>query len=194
MSCLFKLKYFAFSLSRCVAIHGSHNVDVVNNFAYDHYGHCFFLEDGGEKHNLFQGNLGIGTRKGNLNPSDQQPTTFWITSPLTKMIDNVAGGSDFHTGVGIWYIFPDRVLDPSAQFGLMAPKEAKHTPILEFRNNVAHSNGKAGLAFFRRLGANHEIIGCSTYTPKVQPRKRASDLMPIVLNGGGHTDTHGSGM
>ena len=49
-------------LSRCVTVHGSHNVDVSDNVAYDHYGHCFFLEDGGEMGNKFDHNLGLGTK------------------------------------------------------------------------------------------------------------------------------------
>ena len=103
-----------------MTLHGSHDVDVLDNVAYDHYGHCFFLEDGGEKGNVFIGNLGIGTRKGLLTPSDNEPSTFWITSPKTTLIDNVAGGSDGWMGVGIWYLFPDQPVGPSFGLGLFA--------------------------------------------------------------------------
>ena len=63
---------FSKSSSRCVTIHGSHEVHVKNNVAHDTYGHCFFLEDGGEKNNVFEGNLGLTTRRGFLTLGDDQ--------------------------------------------------------------------------------------------------------------------------
>ena len=66
---------------------------VENNVAFDHYGHCYFEEDGGEKGTIIKGNLGLGTRKGRLTESDDEPTTFWITSPLTTLENNAAAGS-----------------------------------------------------------------------------------------------------
>ena len=36
------------SNQRCVVIHGTHNATVVENIAYDTFGHCFMTEDGGE--------------------------------------------------------------------------------------------------------------------------------------------------
>ena len=78
---------------------------------------------------------------GVLNPSDEEPTTFWITSPLTILTENAAAGADTKTGVGIWYLFPDAPVGPST--GLFFDyREAKNTPIGECSNNVAHSNGK----------------------------------------------------
>ena len=98
---------------RCVTVHGTHNVNVANNVAYHTYGHCYFVEDGGEKNNTFHHNLGLLTqrmtpsisdRNGTI-PSDRLPATFWITSPLTVMTQNSAAGSD---GMGIWYIFASK--------------------------------------------------------------------------------------
>ena len=166
-----------------MTLHGSHNVDVLDNIAYDHFGHCFMLEDGGEKWNRFEGNLGFGTRSGILESSDSESTTFWITSPLTVMIDNVAAGSNYTSGVGMWYLFPDDPVVLSLDKGFYGHLEAKHTPILEFRNNVAHSNGNAGLAFFRRLGEDHEIIDCSTYSPRVNRKDNSSEFQPVEFNG-----------
>ena len=123
--------------SRCVTIHGTHGVHVENNVAYDTFGHCFFLEDGGEKRTVFDRNLGIGSRKNDLTPSDKRPTVFWITSPETQLTNNVAAGSDQHKGIGIWYLFPDEVVQPSKEIhdleGVFYDRrEAKHTPILPF--------------------------------------------------------------
>ena len=171
------------TFSRCVTIHGSHGVRIIDNVAFRHYGHCYFLEDGGEKRTYFERNLGASTRVGKLTDSDVRPTTFWITSPLTTMIGNVAAGSQKDVGTGIWYLFPDDPVGPSADKGWFANREAKKTPILEFRDNVAHSNGHTGLSFNRRLGKNHEIIGCSTYDPRIDVADKNSDNLPIVMNG-----------
>ncbi len=144
--------------SRCVTIHGSHGVHIKvslisipshsinpslafqDNVAYDTRGHCFFLEDGGEKRTLFDHNLGLGTRKGGLTPSDTQPATFWITSPLTTMTNNAAAGADSTSGFGIWYLFPDEPVGPSAGLGFFGEKEAKHTPITLFKVNEFPGN------------------------------------------------------
>ena len=86
-------------------------------------------EDGGEKRTVFDHNLGMGTKKSSLTPSDREPSTFWITSPLTTLTNNAAAGSASKTGVGIWYLFPDKPVGPSAGLGLFAKLEAKSTPI-----------------------------------------------------------------
>jgi hypothetical protein len=45
---------------------------VLGNVCFDHIGHGYFVEDGGEQGNVFDGNLGLGTRPGSglLLPSD----------------------------------------------------------------------------------------------------------------------------
>jgi len=47
----------------------SHQVQ--DNVCYDVLGHAFFVEDGGEKHNTFDGNLAASVKKANLIPSDE---------------------------------------------------------------------------------------------------------------------------
>ena len=37
---------------RCVTVHGTHGVNVINNVAYNTFGHCYFLEDGGERYKV----------------------------------------------------------------------------------------------------------------------------------------------
>ena len=169
------------TFSRCITVHGSHNVELRNNVAFNHFGHCFFLEDGGEKNTVIIGNLGLGTKKGELTPGDMRPTTFWITSPLTTLKDNVAAGSDNEKGFGIWFLFPDEPVGPSKGLGFLGLFEAKYTPITAFDNNVAHSNGETGFGLFRRLGENHEVVGCSTYSPRVDPYDTKSDLAQVAL-------------
>ena len=69
------------SNQRCVVIHGSHDVLVENNVAYDTHGHCFILEDGGETNNTFKDNLGAKTHNQGLSigSTDNKAATFWIT-------------------------------------------------------------------------------------------------------------------
>ena len=64
------------------------------NVAVDHIGHCYFLEDSAEKDTWFEGNLGMGTKIGYLTEGDLEPSTFWITTPVTTLINNVAAGSN----------------------------------------------------------------------------------------------------
>ena len=93
------------TFSRCVTVHGSHHVEVSDNVAFDHLGHCYFEEDGAEIGTVFYRNLGAVTRRSFLTDGDKDGvSTFWITSPLTNMTGNVAAGSH-HTG--IWHLYPD---------------------------------------------------------------------------------------
>ena len=36
--------------NRCVTVHGTHGVTVQDNVAHDTLGHCYYIEDGGEKY------------------------------------------------------------------------------------------------------------------------------------------------
>ena len=98
------------------------------------------------------------------------------------MVNNAAAGADTSSGNGFWFLFPDEPVGASAGLGFFRNREAKQTPITKFDNNVAHSNGDNGLAMNRRLGENHEIIGCSTYNPLINPLNRRSDITPVVLS------------
>src|SRR5690606_15765315 len=48
--------------SRCVTVHGTHNLRIENNVTYNTVGHCFFVEDGIETGNAFIRNLAIQTK------------------------------------------------------------------------------------------------------------------------------------
>ena len=74
-----------------------------DNVAYEHLGHCYFIEDGVEKDTVLRGNLGLGTRRtlsSNIT-SDRDPATFWITHPTALVIGNRAAGSE---GKGFWFL------------------------------------------------------------------------------------------
>ena len=115
----------------------------------------------------------------------QQPTTYWITSPQTTLIGNVAAGSDMKVGTGFWYLFPDAPVGLSKNENFMKRLEAKRTPITKFENNLAHSNGQIGLAVFNRLRDDHGITGCSTYDPRDNPhvKPHRSNPKPAIFDG-----------
>jgi hypothetical protein len=50
------------SYSRCVTVHGTDDLRIENNVAYNTVGHCFFMEDGIETGNQFIRNLAIQTK------------------------------------------------------------------------------------------------------------------------------------
>ncbi|KAK3087473.1 hypothetical protein FSP39_006382 [Pinctada imbricata] len=100
------------------------------------------------------------------------PSTFWIVNPLTNVRNNVAAGSE-HTG--FWFLFPDEPLGPSRTLQMMHYDEARHTPILEINNNVAHSN--IVVRQFLRINIDQKLmddysVGSVNY---YQPRFNASD-------------------
>ena len=59
--------------------------------------------------------------------------------------------------------------------------ELRRTNILLFENNTAHSYSNFGLSIIRELGPLHSIVGCSVYSPRVNPLNRHSDYEPIKL-------------
>ncbi|KAG1667228.1 hypothetical protein FOA52_009793 [Chlamydomonas sp. UWO 241] len=128
------------SYNRALTVHGSHNALVKDNVAYDIMGHTFFLEDGIETGNTFDGNLGFLTRASDsLLNTDTSPATFWITNPNNTYINNVAAGST--GGYGFWYSLDDHPTGPSAT-DTVCPK---FTSLGQFKNNRAHSNMFYGL-------------------------------------------------
>ena len=104
------------------------------------------------------------TQAGLTIPSDIKPSTFWITSPLTIVTENSAAGSD---GMGIWYIFADKVTGPSGnETGFYEDGEAFRTAILPFERNTVHSNVDSGFMFGFELLRDQVLPGvyCKTLT------------------------------
>ena len=93
------------SNQRCYVTHGTHNVTWQENVAFDTFGHCFLLEDGGEWDNKFLYNLAAVTKQPEtiIRPeeSDRVTTTsFWMTTMTNHFIGNVAAGS---ANIGFWF-------------------------------------------------------------------------------------------
>ncbi|PRP76128.1 hypothetical protein PROFUN_15418, partial [Planoprotostelium fungivorum] len=127
---------------RCISIHGTNGVLVQRNVAYKTYGHCYFLEDGSETNNTFDGNLGVYAKLmyPPLIPSDVQPSMFWIAHPQNTFINNAASSAH----VGYWIIPPDRPLGTSGKiWPNMMPRVGSF--IGPFADNVAHSCFKDGI-------------------------------------------------
>ncbi|KAK3087910.1 hypothetical protein FSP39_012365 [Pinctada imbricata] len=164
------------SFARCVTIHGTDGVLVQDNVAYDILGHCYFLEDGGEKYTTFDGNLGAVVREASLTPSDSRPTVFWLTNPLTTTINNVAAGA--HTG--FWFIFPREPIQLSAGLGFMT--WANQTAITKTDNNVAHSCSANGLFVDNLLTSDSDITGNNEYGPKAEPGNNNSPDKLVVFD------------
>ncbi|XP_063411187.1 cell migration-inducing and hyaluronan-binding protein-like [Mytilus trossulus] len=171
------------SNSRCVTVHGTHGVIVEDNVCYMTKGHGYFLEDGGEKRTILNGNLGLGQEKGTLIISDISPTTFWITNPLSYVRNNVAAGGE---GKGYWFTYPRIPLGPSADKGYMLQDEARHTVISEFDNNVAHSNRQHGFFLDNEFHPDGSATGYNRYRPKEDPimhlKYQNSTDKPSIIN------------
>lgn len=166
------------SFNRCVTVHGTHNVLVKDNVAYDAPGHCYFLEDGNETGNRFIHNLGLSTRE--PDPEDallvtdhdhHGPATFWITNPDNVFIDNAAAGSD---GSGFWIALPEHPTGPSATSSVWP----RRTPLAGFRGNTAHSNGGDGLHVDNGPTADLRDTDSTNYRPVADPSDPES--APVV--------------
>ena len=89
------------TFNRALTIHGSHDTFVGHNVAFNNMGHAFFIEDGIETGNTFEGNLGIWTRRSHsLLSTDTTPATFWVTNPSNFIVGNTAAGSEAY---GFWW-------------------------------------------------------------------------------------------
>eukprot|EP00048_Salpingoeca_helianthica_P015090 m.224971 g.224971 ORF g.224971 m.224971 type:complete len:4030 (+) comp16594_c0_seq1:296-12385(+) len=148
------------SFQRAVTIHGTNNLRVQHNFAYHVMGHNFFVEDGGERYNYIEENLGARTLQSfALLKSDTKPATFWTSSPTNYWRHNVAAGS---THDGFWFELPGNPGGPSFTTAICPVGER----IGQFYNNTAHSNGVHGLRIY------------PVYTPHQDPCNAASPSAP----------------
>ena len=186
--------------SRCVTVHGTNNVRVQNNVAYNNVGHCYFLEDGVEHGNQYIGNLGILTRcnptrpcnptnalngsgagqnaTDQLIPSDNTVSTFWITNPDNTYRGNVSAGSE---ATGFWMAFPEH---PTGKFeGTEVSKATwpRRMQLKEFSGNVSHSDVD-GLMFDRGPNAQGKFnLGGNTHLPYADPSDTNSARLETVI-------------
>lgn len=157
------------SLNRAVTLHEAHDVLIRNCLAYETLGHAFFMEDGTERNNRLEGNIGLSTRapspENQLLPSDATPATFWLPTTGNALVANVAAGSEGH---GFWYDIShaSQLLDPPTFEGNVAHSNAlngfyKHDyravgtplPVREFIDFTAYKNRGFGL-YYRTADLN----------------------------------------
>jgi len=188
------------TFSRCVTVHGTNDVRVENNVAYDNVGHCYFLEDGVEHGNQYISNLGMLTRcnptrpcdstnalngsgagqnaTDQLIPSDNTASTFWITNPDNTYRGNVSAGSE---ATGFWMAFPEH---PTGKFeGTEVSKATwpRRMQLKEFSGNVSHSDVD-GLMFDRGPNAQGKFnLGGNTHLPYTNPSDTNSARLETVI-------------
>jgi hypothetical protein len=138
------------SNQRCTVVHGTDNLLVDGNVAYDTFGHCFLIEDGMERNNMFSNNLGAKTQNvidiipnlpasKNGDETDDQAATFWITNPSNSWDNNVAAGGQ---NSGYWFELRRSVRGTMGDMFEFSPRSM---PIISFKNNVAQSYDRAGM-------------------------------------------------
>lgn len=136
------------SQNRCIVLHGTNGVQITNNICYNIVGHAIFLEDGVERHNMFDHNLVLRVR----NPQAGKEllkhegdvfsggsSGFWLTNPDNVMRNNAVADAQ---GNGIWYALPKQPLGLFHSAKIFAPI---HTKFGSFENNSTHSNHVIGL-------------------------------------------------
>jgi hypothetical protein len=120
------------SRNRCITVHASNYILLENNVCFDIKGHAYFLEDAIEIGNQFIGNLGMFIKRSDVIPTDQSPTTFWITNANNTFIGNVASGSENSC---FWFL--------AAYIPLNGNRFLPINPLISpwgvFDDNVAHS-------------------------------------------------------
>ncbi len=156
------------SYSRCVTVHGTNNVRVENNVAFNTVGHCYFLEDAVETGNQFIHNLGMMTKchpdgkpcvPTNLGPIGTEPKK--VFDPAGQNAKDVLIPSD-NTASTFWFTNPDNIFrdnvaagSEATGFWLALPQHPtgafegtevskttwpRRMPLREFKGNTAHSN------------------------------------------------------
>jgi len=190
--------------SRCVTVHGTNNVRVQNNVAYNNVGHCYFLEDGVEHGNQYISNLGMLTKchpsrpcnstnaiftgvagapngqnaTDQLLPSDNTASTFWITNPDNTYRGNVSAGSE---ATGFWIALSEHPTGKFEGTELAAKTWPRRTQFREFSGNVSHSNVE-GLMFDRGTNAAGKFnLGGNTHLPYTDPSDLNSARLETVI-------------
>ena len=154
--------------SRCVTVHGTNNVRVENNVAFNTVGHCYFLEDAVETGNQFIHNLGMMTK---CHPDGKPcvPTNLGPIGSEGKRVFDPAGQSakdilipSDNTASTFWITNPDNIFrdnvaagSEATGFWLALPQHPtgafegtevskttwpRRTRVREFKGNTAHSN------------------------------------------------------
>ncbi|EQC37087.1 hypothetical protein SDRG_05314 [Saprolegnia diclina VS20] len=130
------------SFMRAVTIHGTQNVRVQSNVAFNTSGHAMFLEDGAEFNNVFDANLVVLVREKLDGPfrlgSDDRfgLSAFWITNGDNVFTNNAVAGVE---GSGFWIHTRLLAKNPSYGTGLYNALVPFKTPLKLCTGNHVHS-------------------------------------------------------
>jgi G8 domain len=159
------------SNQRCIVVHGTDNLEIRENVAFDTKGHCFMLEDGMETGNSFIRNIGIQTGAPaiiipnyghNGKETDAEPSTFWITNPSNNWIENTVAGSE---SSGFWF----ELLVRGERGHLYSNLDPKRESLGVFEKNTVHSCG----------GVRMVALFVDQYTNKFCPYPNREHFAPI---------------
>ncbi|KAL6059281.1 hyaluronoglucosaminidase [Balamuthia mandrillaris] len=181
------------NFQRCIVIHNGQGIQVEDNVAFDNFGHCYFLEEGGERNNILHHNLGILVKPmptelpdRSVIPTDTEPSIFWITNPDNEVTNNAAVGGKF----GFWYILPNAPVGVSEGDYINHPEvRPRWTPLGSFADNVAHSCGDTGVQIDDMLRSDG-TTELGSYNPRLGPYNIVSkpnawqyDLIDAIFEG-----------
>ncbi len=194
------------SYQRCLSIHGTHGALVENNVCFNHFGHGYFLENGGETNNSLIHNLSMLSKRIPLSKailiSDAVTSNFerfapssgfWISNPNNIVSDNVVSGAQ---GTGFWMAFSQKLICTPATNDCYHPGSVPPSVIsrgLEqvaiyparviqkgFSNNVAHS-ARVGMTWDGAPDGVETTVGLPTDLAHYQPKRHPDDRV-IVLS------------
>jgi len=134
------------SKNRWITIHGTNFLVIRDCVGYKSVGHGFFLEDGTETRNVFDGNLAVMALRARPLPDQVLPfdknlgSGFWWTNSLNAFTNNSAAECD-QDGYRFEAFADDRfdpvlpVLQPD---GSRKPVDVRTLPFIRFDDNEAH--------------------------------------------------------
>jgi hypothetical protein len=150
--CYFKHSSVRRSFYRCISVHGTNQITVSENVAFDVLGYCYYLEDGVEEKNTISFNLAafvhflgeapwgwgqttqITKQSASLtNPADVTAAGFYITNVHNNIIGNAASGG--YAG----FAFPMLQRPIGLSRGVVMNPSIRTS--LALNGNTAHSTG-----------------------------------------------------
>ncbi len=138
------------SKNRCITIHGTNGVKLLNNSCFDILGHAIYLEDAVERRNIIDGNLVLKVRFPavadalKLHDVSEQwgletgASGMWASNPDNTVTNNTFADAE---GFGLWMAFPAQPVGPNANVPILPYRMA----LGNYDNNTMHSNGLRGV-------------------------------------------------
>jgi cell migration-inducing and hyaluronan-binding protein len=198
------------SYNRCVTVHGTNDVRVENNVAYNTVGHCYFLEDAVETGNQFIHNLGMMTKchpdgkpcvPTNLGPfgaegdrnfglAGQSAKDILIPSDNTASTFWITNPDNIYVdnvaagseSTGFWIALPQHPTGAFAGTEISKTTWPRRMRLREFKGNVAHSNFD-GFMFDRgpQPDGHFSVVGGNAHIALANPADPNSPIVETVI-------------